>query len=93
MAPTIAVEHLRAAENVGIALANQLKAAGADEIVNAAKQTIKDEIMMQKAEKDAAIKKLANSDSQTTTTTTTAESAATRCGEHVDNDDAAVATR
>ena len=90
MAPTIAVEHLRAAENVGIALANQLKAAGADEIVSAAKQTIKDEIMMQKAEKDAAIKKLANSDSQTTTTTT--ESAATGCGEHVDNDEA-VATR
>ena len=56
MAPTVPVEQLRAAENVGIALANQLKAAGADDIVRAAKKTIEDEIMMQKAERDAAIK-------------------------------------
>ena len=50
------MEHMRAAENIGIALANKLKASGADEIVKKAKKTIADEINMKQQEKDLAIK-------------------------------------
>ena len=57
VAPTVPYEHLRAAENVGIALANKLKAAGADVIVTTAKKTIEKEILMKQQEKDLAIKK------------------------------------
>ena len=55
VAPTIPVEHLRAAENVGIALANKLKADGADVIVQKAKATIAAEIIMDDKMKKAAI--------------------------------------
>lgn len=75
VAPTIPVEHMRAAENVGIALANKLKAAGADDIVQAAKDSIKTEILMQAKDKEFAIKQALSSDSSVTTTTTTAAAA------------------
>ena len=70
VAPTIPMEHMRAAENIGIALANKLKASGADEIVKKAKKTIADEIIMKQQEKDLAIKKATSGHSDVIVNTT-----------------------
>ena len=54
LAPNVPVDVMQAAENLGIDLATKLMEAGAAEILQAAKKQTADEIMRQKAAKEAS---------------------------------------
>ena len=54
MAPNVPVDVMQAVESLGIDLATKLMEAGATEILQAAKKQTADEIMRQKAAKEAS---------------------------------------